>query len=122
MIIFNIAGDFHGVFDPLPNESYLDESKWIIAEFAEGESFDERYNYSPVDGIAIKGDLIPVDLEEEARMKAEYAALQYQRDRWYPSIGDQLDLLFHDMTVGKGSKTGEWYKAIAKVKADNPKE
>ena len=39
----------------------------------------------------------------------------------YPSIGEQLDMLFHDMTAGKGTKDGEWYKAIAKVKTDNPK-
>ena len=55
-------------------------------------------------------------------LQAEYDALQYQRDRQYPNLGEQLDMLFHDMTAGKGSKTGEWYKAIAKVKADNPKE
>jgi len=47
--------------------------------------------------------------------------IQYQRDRQYPEIGEQLDMLFHDMTAGKGSKDGEWYKAVAKVKADNPK-
>tara|TARA_R110000824_G_scaffold382945_1_gene576257 strand:+ start:141 stop:464 length:324 start_codon:yes stop_codon:yes gene_type:complete len=39
----------------------------------------------------------------------------------YGSIGDQLDLLYHDMTAGKGDKTGEWYKAVKKVKDDNPK-
>jgi len=39
----------------------------------------------------------------------------------YGSIGDQLDMLFHDMTAGKGDKTGDWYAAIAKVKSDNPK-
>ena len=54
-------------------------------------------------------------------LQAEYDANQYQRDRQYPDLGEQLDMLFHDMTAGKGSKTGEWYKAIAKVKADNPK-
>ena len=27
----------------------------------------------------------------------------------------------HDMTAGKGDKTGEWYKAVNKVKTDNPK-
>ena len=52
---------------------------------------------------------------------AEYDAKQYQRDRLYPEIGEQLDMLFHDMTAGKGSKDGEWYKAVAKVKSDNPK-
>ena len=58
---------------------------------------------------------------EMTRIQAEYDALQYQRDRQYPDIGDQLDTLFHDMTAGKGTKDGEWYKAVAKVKSDNPK-
>ena len=57
----------------------------------------------------------------KAELQAEYDANQYQRDREYPAIGEQLDMLFHDMTAGKGSKDGEWYKAVAKVKADNPK-
>ena len=49
--------------------------------------------------------------------------IQYQRDREisYPTIQKQLDLLYHDMTAGKGDKTGEWYKAVNKVKTDNPK-
>ncbi len=59
--------------------------------------------------------------EHQATLKAEYDANQYQRDREYPAIGEQLDMLFHDMTAGKGTKSGEWYKAVAKVKADNPK-
>ncbi len=56
-------------------------------------------------------------------LTAEYDAQAYARNRAsaYDSIGNQLDLLFHDMTASKGSKSGEWYKAIAKVKADNPK-
>jgi hypothetical protein len=54
--------------------------------------------------------------------RAEYDANQYQRDRAYPDLGEQLDMLFHDMTAGKGTKDGEWYKAVAKVKSDNPKE
>ena len=54
-------------------------------------------------------------------LEAEYDAKQYQRDRQYPQLGEQLDMLFHDMTAGKGTKDGEWYKAIAKVKDDNPK-
>jgi hypothetical protein len=72
----------------------------------------------------LSGQTPPTESETDAeiiRLQAEFTALQYQRDRQYPSIGDQLDMLFHDMTAGKGSKTGEWYKAIAKVKADNPK-
>ena len=58
---------------------------------------------------------------EVIRLQADYDAKQYQRDRKYPQLGEQLDMLFHDMTAGKGSKDGEWYKAVAKVKSDNPK-
>ena len=58
---------------------------------------------------------------EVIRLQADYDAKQYQRDRQYPQLGEQLDMLFHDMTAGNGDKTGEWYKAIAKVKTDNPK-
>ena len=56
-------------------------------------------------------------------LQAEYDAKKYQRDRApnYPAIQEQLDLLYHDMTAGKGDKTGEWYKAVNKVKTDNPK-
>ena len=54
-------------------------------------------------------------------LQEDYDAKQYQRDRKYPELGEQLDLLFHDMTAGKGDKTGEWYKAVNKVKTDHPK-
>ena len=55
---------------------------------------------------------------EVIRLQAEYDANQYQRDRQYPSIGDQLDMQYHDQIDG----TTTWKDAIAKVKADNPKE
>ena len=64
------------------------------------------------------------DEEIEAELKKlqeDYENKKYQRDRQYPELGEQLDQLFHDMTSGKGNKNGEWYKAIAKVKSDNPK-
>ena len=65
------------------------------------------------------------DAEEAAAVKEkeDYAKIKYRDDRKiaYGDIGDQLDLLFHDMTAGKGTKDGEWYKAVAKVKSDHPK-
>ena len=53
-------------------------------------------------------------------LQAEYDALQYQRDRAlsFPSIGDQLDMQYHDQLDG----TTTWKDAVAKVKADNPKD
>ena len=52
-----------------------------------------------------------------AEMQAEWEATEYQRDRQYPSIGDQLDMQYHDELNG----TTTWKDALAKVKADNPK-
>jgi len=48
-------------------------------------------------------------------------AYKSARAKAYDLIGDQLDQLFHDMTNDKGDKSGDWYKAVAKVKSDNPK-
>ena len=59
--------------------------------------------------------------QDKPTEKEKYSATEYQRDRQYPQLGEQLDMLFHDMTAGKGTKDGEWYKAVAKVKTDNPK-
>ena len=53
----------------------------------------------------------------------EYAAYQasikFKTDRLnsYPDIGDQLDMMYHDLVDG----TRTWRDAVAKVKADNPK-
>ena len=60
---------------------------------------------------------------EVKRLQAEYDANAYGRKRAisYPEIKEQLDLLYHDMVAGKGDKTGEWFKAIKKVKDDTPK-
>ena len=62
----------------------------------------------------------------EAKMvevQAEYDNNKYQRDRAvaYKKLKEQLDLLYHDMTAGKGDSTGEWYKHIKAVKDANPK-
>ena len=59
-------------------------------------------------------------LEEVARLQIleNYHAPTMEA---FPTFSEQLDMLFHDMTAGKGTKDGEWYKAIAKVKTDNPK-
>ena len=53
-----------------------------------------------------------------AELKAEFTALQYQRDRTYPSWQEQMDMQYHDEIDG----TTTWKDAVAKVKSDNPKE
>ncbi len=48
---------------------------------------------------------------------------KWSRDRrnQYEEFVHQLDQLWHDIDEGKLDKNGEWYKAIKKVKDDNPK-
>ena len=58
--------------------------------------------------------------DKMVEVQAEYDAKQYQRDRAtaYPSIQDQLDMQYWDNVNG----TTNWEDAIAKVKAENPKD
>ena len=60
--------------------------------------------------------------KEEAETKHQelielYNSFQYQRDRVYPSIEEQLDMQYWDKVNG----TTNWEDAIAKIKLDNPK-
>ena len=56
-------------------------------------------------------------------VQADYDANQYQRDRVYPSIGDQLDMLWHsiDQDPALKSKYFSFYEAIKAVKVKHPK-
>ena len=59
------------------------------------------------------------DIEAKiVELQADYDAKQYQRDRVYPSIQEQLDMQYWDSVNG----TTTWKDAVAKVKADNPKD
>ena len=52
-----------------------------------------------------------------AHAEADANAWKGARINAYPSIGDQLDMQYHDSVDG----TTTWADAIAQVKTDNPK-
>ena len=63
-------------------------------------------------------------LDKQTELKADYDTKQYQRDRTkrpedggYPSIGDQLDMQYHDKKDG----TTTWEDAVQAVKDAHPK-
>ena len=60
-------------------------------------------------------------LDSSADTEETNRGVRATRKKSYGDIGDQLDLLYKDMTAGKLDSTGEWHKAIKKVKDDNPK-
>jgi hypothetical protein len=55
-----------------------------------------------------------------AELISDWDSQEYARNRAtaYDSIGNQLDMQYHDLLNG----TTTWKDAIAKVKADNPKD
>ena len=64
------------------------------------------------------------DIEAKmVELQAEYDANQYQRDRVYPSIGDQLDMLWHSIDQNSALKSQyfDFYEAIKAVKVKFPK-
>jgi len=62
------------------------------------EPFDPAYRWTVTDGVATKGELIPVDQVAVDAFEAEVALHVYKDERKaaYPSIEDQLDKIFHE--------------------------
>ena len=58
----------------------------------------------------------PTNITKE-EIKNKLTATQYQRDRVYPSIPDQLDMQYWDNVNG----TTKWKDHVAAIKAAHPK-
>jgi len=84
----------------------------------------------------INGNIVPFTAEEEAQRDAEEAAFAEaqanivptpayvsQRKSAYPSIGDQLDMLWHSIDQNSALKSQyfDFYEAIKSVKVKHPK-
>ena len=72
-------------------------------------TFEWHNGTTPISKADIEAKMVEV--------QADYDAKQYQRDRVYPSIQEQLDMQYWDNVNG----TTTWKDAVAKVKSDNPK-
>ena len=75
--------------------------------------YDENENLINIDYAKVE--------TEDNKIISEFQAKKYQRDRKYPELGEQFDLLFKDINSGKVSKDGGFYKAIKAVKDKHPK-
>ena len=62
---------------------------------------------------------ISIDISDNSA-STEYTILDIRR-KAYGTLESQLDLLYHDMDADKGTKAGEWFKAVAEVKTALPK-
>ena len=84
------------------------------------KSIDDGLGAFDENGNSVTIDEAKVDAEIK-RLKADYDSKQYQRDRKYPNLGEQFDLLFKDINEGTLDKTGGFYTAIKSVKDAHPK-
>ena len=84
------------------------EGMWMQFEDSRREFTEEEYDKA---------------VTKQAKIKFNEQENGYKIDRGlaYPQLAEQLDKIYHDITAGKLDETGEWYKAVKKVKDDNPK-
>ena len=85
---------------------------------------NENINTCEIEWLNGTTPIPKADIEAKmVEVQAEYDANQYQRDRVYPSIGDQLDMLWHsiDQNPKLKSEYFEFYEAIKAVKVKHPK-
>lgn len=105
----------------MPNRGYtIEDDDFSSLRVVYGQPIaDGEFNYVGPTDENYPG---PTETEFETeyqRVLTEYNNKQYQRDRAaaYPSIEDQLDMLYHDKVDG----TDTWRDAITAVKNSNPK-
>lgn len=110
--VFKVS-DGSWVFSGSSRPSNMTGEDYIEGVLPEGETWDVEYEYTCIDGVATKGDLIEWDREA---VEAEIADNRYKEDRKneYPSIEEQLDDLYHNGIDG-------WKETIRAVKDANPK-
>ena len=82
--------------------------------------YSQVINVSDDNAFDINGDPVTIDADL-VNAWVDPDTYKYNRVAGYPSIGDQLDLLYKDMVAGKGDSTGEWFKAVKAVKTEFPK-
>lgn len=73
-----------------------------------------------LDGITWYNNTTPISNEDIEAKVSEIETRDAHiapRERAYPSIQEQLDMMYHDQVDG----TTTWKDAITKVKTDNPK-
>ena len=82
-----------------------------------------RYHLINGERVAFTAEEETARDKEEAAWKTEQAAKEYigKRRESYPSIPEQLDLLYKDIVAGKMDATGSWATRIKAVKDANPK-
>ena len=111
----SLSIDEYVIYGPISNEQeFLSNFKKVVGK---DETNTAILSSDPsLFGVTWKQLSDQIKIEEQ-----KYKDTQYQRDRQYPDLGEQFDLLFKDIDSGKVNKNGGFYKAIKSVKDKHPK-
>ena len=90
----------------------------ILQDDGDGVVYIKEWN---IDGLAQPTAEQIASYETAGNTAETLQGVLNTRANEYPEVKEQLDLLYKDMAADKGDKTGEWFKAVKKVKDDNPK-
>jgi 4-hydroxyphenylpyruvate dioxygenase-like putative hemolysin len=77
-------------------------------------------NKAQYDAMDIWGDKTSAPSWEEISQDIETLKVKSARAKQYPSVGEQLDMLWHAIDSGKLDKTTDFYTALKAVKEQNP--
>lgn len=101
------------LFDDAVFKNHLSNFKGYVgnppinkAEYEEFEGWKDK-------SLAPSWETISAEIEE--------IRISQERSKQYPSIAEQLDMLWHAIDSGKIDKTSQFYKSIKVVKEANPK-
>lgn len=108
-----------------------------IKHLEDGKEVFFRGKYSPEANLPLGeeleeliqlGKIEIIEKEEEAFVEEVVGIViprkNYVAVREYPSMGQQLDTLWHDINngvLGESAKDSEWYLAIKEIKDNHPK-
>lgn len=110
MIVRNV----NGIIKIITGVPKSQEDKFIEKNpTGEFMKIDYSLPFAQYNNYKLENDKIVVDEEREA----EAAAIQYRLDRSYPSIEEQLDMMYWDKING----TDNWVQTITEVKNSVPK-
>ena len=101
----------------ITTEAEFNQVRWKTGVDSEGISIDTTTNpHSELTWTKVNNAMTALQTAYDG-----VAKVQRKRATEYAQLKEQLDLLYKDMAADKGDKTGEWFKAVKKVKDDNPK-
>lgn len=99
-------------FDDVIFSKHLDNFKGYTGNPPENK---EQYNL-----MDIWTDKSIAPTWEDLQSEIETLKVKSERAKSYPSIVDQLDLLWHAIDSGKLDKNSDFYKTLKSVKEQNP--